>query len=103
MEAYPELVAAQMRVIDVLKQEEERFFVTLEHGMEMFDLALDFEQVKLLEPMLNLDGLVTSSHDLKFYSFLDNNNFFHTAGLVSITTNRAYWEAFSRPLLNTAC
>ncbi len=31
--AYPELAAAQMRVMEILKQEEERFFATIEHGM----------------------------------------------------------------------
>jgi len=38
--AYPELVAAQARVTAVLKQEEERFAETLEHGMSVLDQAL---------------------------------------------------------------
>ncbi|MHB1245548.1 MAG: alanine--tRNA ligase [Sulfuriferula sp.] len=38
--AYPELVAAQTRVIAVLKQEEERFAETLEHGMGILEQAL---------------------------------------------------------------
>ncbi len=38
--AYPELAAAQARVIEVLKQEEERFFETLERGMEILDDAV---------------------------------------------------------------
>jgi alanyl-tRNA synthetase len=33
--AYPELAAAQVRVMEILKQEEERFFTTIEHGMEL--------------------------------------------------------------------
>jgi alanyl-tRNA synthetase len=33
--AYPELAAAQVRVMDILKQEEERFFETLDKGMEI--------------------------------------------------------------------
>ncbi len=33
--AYPELAAAQVRVMEVLKQEEERFFTTIENGMEI--------------------------------------------------------------------
>ncbi|NOT16812.1 MAG: alanine--tRNA ligase [Sulfuriferula sp.] len=37
--AYPELVAAQARVTQVLKQEEERFAETLENGMAILDLA----------------------------------------------------------------
>jgi alanyl-tRNA synthetase len=39
--AYPDLAAAQSRVIDVLKQEEERFFETLEKGMEILDGAVE--------------------------------------------------------------
>ena len=39
--AYPELVAAQTRVTDVLRIEEERFFETIEHGMKMLEVALD--------------------------------------------------------------
>ncbi|AMM14449.1 alanine--tRNA ligase [Burkholderia sp. PAMC 28687] len=38
--AYPELKEAQTRVTDVLKQEEERFFETIEHGMAMLETAL---------------------------------------------------------------
>ncbi|BBP05557.1 alanine--tRNA ligase [Sulfuriferula plumbiphila] len=38
--AYPELVAAQARVTAVLKQEEERFAETLEHGMDILEQAL---------------------------------------------------------------
>jgi alanyl-tRNA synthetase len=39
-EAYPELRAAQTRVTEVLKQEEERFFQTIERGMEILEAAL---------------------------------------------------------------
>ena len=39
-EAYPELVAAQTRVTDILRQEEERFFETIEHGMGILETAL---------------------------------------------------------------
>ena len=38
--AYPELADAQARVTDVLRQEEERFFETIEHGMSILDAAL---------------------------------------------------------------
>ena len=38
--AYPELVAAQTRVTAVLKQEEDRFAETLEHGMGILEQAL---------------------------------------------------------------
>ncbi len=36
-EAYPELVQTQVKVMDVLKQEEDRFFTTIEHGMAILE------------------------------------------------------------------
>ncbi|MBU2642882.1 MAG: alanine--tRNA ligase [Gammaproteobacteria bacterium] len=39
-EAYPELTKAQTRVMDILRQEEERFFETIEHGMGILDNTL---------------------------------------------------------------
>jgi alanyl-tRNA synthetase len=39
-EAYPELRAAQARVTEVLKAEEERFFQTIERGMDILEGAL---------------------------------------------------------------
>ncbi len=39
-EAYPELVAAQDKVAGVLKQEEEKFAETLEHGMGVLEAAM---------------------------------------------------------------
>ena len=39
-DAYPELVAARERVAQVLRQEEERFGETLEHGMAILEQAL---------------------------------------------------------------
>ncbi|MBL8476771.1 MAG: alanine--tRNA ligase [Methyloversatilis sp.] len=38
--AYPDLSSAQQKVMDVLRQEEERFFVTLEKGMEILFATL---------------------------------------------------------------
>ncbi len=35
--AYPELATAQVRVMEILKQEEERFFATIEHGMVILE------------------------------------------------------------------
>jgi alanyl-tRNA synthetase len=35
--AYPELVSGERRVMDVLRQEEERFFTTIEHGMAILE------------------------------------------------------------------
>ena len=45
-EAYPELRAAQARVTEVLKAEEERFFQTIAHGMLSLDSALDLALAK---------------------------------------------------------
>ncbi len=42
-DAYPELRAAEKRVSDVLKQEEDRFAETLENGMKMLENALHRE------------------------------------------------------------
>ena len=39
-DAYPELKANEAKVIDVLKQEEERFFQTIANGMEILETAL---------------------------------------------------------------
>ncbi|CAE6707576.1 alanine--tRNA ligase [Paraburkholderia haematera] len=39
-EAYPELKDAEQRVTDVLRQEEERFFETIEHGMSILESTL---------------------------------------------------------------
>jgi alanyl-tRNA synthetase len=39
-DAYPELKDAEKRVTDVLRQEEERFFETIEHGMSILESAL---------------------------------------------------------------
>ena len=38
--AYPELATSQARVMDVLRQEEERFFATIEHGMAILEADL---------------------------------------------------------------
>jgi len=43
-DAYPELRQAQARVMDVLKQEEERFFQTIANGMEILESALQKHQ-----------------------------------------------------------
>jgi alanyl-tRNA synthetase len=39
-DAYPELKANEVKVIEVLKQEEERFFQTIANGMEILEAAL---------------------------------------------------------------
>jgi len=40
-EAYPELVSGKTRVMEVLRQEEERFFATIEHGMAILEAELE--------------------------------------------------------------
>ena len=47
--AYPELRQAQTRVMDVLKQEEERFFQTISNGMEILEGALAGDGNKTLD------------------------------------------------------
>jgi alanyl-tRNA synthetase len=44
--AYPELAAGEKRVIDVLRQEEERFFATIENGMAILEAELAAMQGK---------------------------------------------------------
>lgn len=39
-EAYPELTISQARVTDILKQEEDRFFETIENGMQILEAEL---------------------------------------------------------------
>ncbi len=39
--AYPELVGGKARVMEVLKQEEERFLATIEHGMAILEAELE--------------------------------------------------------------
>jgi alanyl-tRNA synthetase len=46
-EAYPKLKADEKRIMDVLRVEEERFFETLENGMQILDAALEGD-VKVL-------------------------------------------------------
>jgi alanyl-tRNA synthetase len=38
--AYPELVTGERRIVESLKQEEERFFATIEHGMSILEAEL---------------------------------------------------------------
>ena len=38
--AYPELASGERRVMDILRQEEERFFTTIEHGMAILESEL---------------------------------------------------------------
>jgi len=42
--AYPELKEGEKRVVDVLRQEEERFFATIENGMAIVEAELDAMQ-----------------------------------------------------------
>jgi alanyl-tRNA synthetase len=39
-EAYPELKAGERRIVEVLRQEEERFFATIDHGMAIVEAEL---------------------------------------------------------------
>ena len=52
--AYPELAKAQVRVMEILKQEEERFFETIDEGMKILDHDLLPESLALREIVGNL-------------------------------------------------
>jgi alanyl-tRNA synthetase len=58
--AYPELAAAQVRVMEILRQEEERFFTTIEHGMEI--LLAEIETKVQHEPASLTTGISLSGH-----------------------------------------
>jgi alanyl-tRNA synthetase len=73
-DAYPKLRTDEARITAVLKAEEERFFETLATGMEILDLALDFEQVKSRSVGLKLEGRVDRG-GVRFYSLLDDGGF----------------------------
>ncbi len=45
--AYPELRSGKVRVMDVLKQEEGRFFATIENGMRILESAISMENFAL--------------------------------------------------------
>ncbi|SMG13877.1 alanine--tRNA ligase [Paraburkholderia susongensis] len=64
-DAYPELKQAEQRVTDVLRQEEERFFETIEHGMSILEAALaDLEAAGGKTSGKTLDGeLAFKLHD----------------------------------------
>lgn len=55
-DAYPELVKTASRVEQVLRQEEERFVETLEHGMKILDVALEALPVAKPGVPVTLDG-----------------------------------------------
>ncbi len=54
--AYPELVKTAARVEQVLRQEEERFVETLEHGMKILDVALAALPAAGSDKTVTLDG-----------------------------------------------
>ncbi len=54
--AYPNLAAQEQRIMDVLRVEEERFFETLETGMQILDAALGFEAATGMAKLQVLPG-----------------------------------------------
>ncbi|MDP3799325.1 MAG: alanine--tRNA ligase-related protein, partial [Polaromonas sp.] len=82
-DAYPKLVADEKRIIDTLKAEEERFFETLENGMEILDQAFDAQQVQRSEPSLELDGLIVRPGGLKYDPLFGQNGVLVKTVLVS--------------------
>ena len=55
-DAYPELVKTASRVEQVLRQEEERFVETLEHGMKILEVALSALPIASAGQTVTLDG-----------------------------------------------
>lgn len=55
-DAYPELIKTASRVEQVLRQEEERFVETLEHGMKILDVALAALPAAAAGQTVTLDG-----------------------------------------------
>ena len=55
-DAYPELAKTAARVEQVLRQEEERFIETLEHGMKILDVALSALPTTSAAQAVTLDG-----------------------------------------------
>ncbi|MDP2066188.1 MAG: alanine--tRNA ligase [Burkholderiaceae bacterium] len=53
--AYPSLASQEKRITDVLKAEEERFFETLENGMEILENAFTLSDI-LIKTSLEVDG-----------------------------------------------
>jgi len=73
-EAYPELKAGEKRVMDVLRQEEERFFETIENGMAILEAELGAAKSVRLDENLamaaesNADGISVSSKTTHIFS-----------------------------------
>ncbi|WP_347556319.1 alanine--tRNA ligase [Robbsia sp. KACC 23696] len=61
-EAYPELAQAEGRVTDILRQEEERFFETIEHGMTILEAAIGELEATRTSP----EAALTLSGELAF-------------------------------------
>ncbi|WP_429497346.1 alanine--tRNA ligase [Robbsia andropogonis] len=61
-EAYPELAQARERVIDILRQEEARFFETIENGMTILEGAIGALEAARKSP----DDVLTLSGELAF-------------------------------------
>jgi alanyl-tRNA synthetase len=61
--AYPELAEAQQRVTDVLRQEEERFFETIAHGMEILEAAIREVEAAADQPRVLAGEVAFKLHD----------------------------------------
>ncbi len=87
-EAYPELVANQSRIMDMLKLEENRFFETIENGMQLLESEL-WVGTEALQKIANdkkmtiattTNNLGSSSGDFYLTAKLRGND--HTASIV---------------------
>lgn len=80
-ESYPNLLQNQKRISEMLAQEEERFFQTIEHGMTLVDKGIDVAkdetyalELKKREPkILNYKYERINEHEKKFLNFYKPN------------------------------
>ena len=72
--AYPELVATKVRVMETLKQEEERFFETLGTGMQILDAGSDAQQASAANPQWEQTAFNRISDDVTHCHFNERSN-----------------------------
>ncbi len=89
-EAYPELKTEQVRITNMLKLEEDRFFDTIENGMQVLDHVLDTQQAIKNNPSLKFLGSNRISDNLSICHFsydlnskVDNNVYVYDSTKVS--------------------
>jgi alanyl-tRNA synthetase len=106
-DAYPELADSQSRVINVLKQEEERFFETLETGMQLLDAGLDAQQAISAFPNWEISGFNRINDELTICYFNERGSSLgerltHSVYVHSGLTESALESILSKDTANSA-